>query len=83
MNLAIGFWMSNAGGNMDNAKKMCEAGELGHLHGKNSETHKALVQNDTVGDPLKDITGPGMNSLSALQSLIAIESIQLFPILFF
>jgi K(+)-stimulated pyrophosphate-energized sodium pump len=80
VNFAIGFWMSNAGGNMDNAKKSCEAGDLGEGHGKGSETHKALVAGDTVGDPLKDVTGPGMNSMSALQSLIAIMSIELFPL---
>lgn len=80
VNFAIGFWMSTAGGNWDNAKKDCEAGNLGEGHGKGSETHKALVACDTVGDPLKDITGPGMNSMSALQSLIAIMSIELFPL---
>ena len=61
--------MSNSGGAWDNAKKYIEAGNFG---GKGSENHKATVVGDTVGDPFKDTSGPALNILIKLMSVIAI-----------
>jgi K(+)-stimulated pyrophosphate-energized sodium pump len=73
--LATGFvmaiMMANAGGAWDNAKKHVEKG---HFGGKGSETHKATVVGDTVGDPFKDTTGPSLNILIKLMSIVAIAS---------
>jgi K(+)-stimulated pyrophosphate-energized sodium pump len=71
--LSTGFvmavMMANAGGAWDNAKKFIEKGELG---GKGSEAHKATVVGDTVGDPFKDTTGPSLNILIKLMSMVSI-----------
>ena len=71
--LAAGFtlaiFMSNAGGAWDNAKKMVEEG---HFGGKGSECHKATVVGDTVGDPFKDTSGPSLNILIKLMSMVSI-----------
>ena len=61
--------MANSGGAWDNAKKYIERGELG---GKNSNAHKAAVVGDTVGDPFKDTSGPCINILIKLMSMISI-----------
>jgi K(+)-stimulated pyrophosphate-energized sodium pump len=66
--LIFALLMSNAGGLWDNAKKYVEAGALG---GKGSETHKATVVGDTVGDPFKDTAGPSLNTLITVMSLVA------------
>jgi len=66
--LIFALLMSNAGGLWDNAKKYIEAGALG---GKGSETHKAAVVGDTVGDPFKDTAGPSLNTLITVMSLVA------------
>jgi len=66
--LVYALFMSNAGGMWDNAKKYVEAGNLG---GKGSETHKAAVIGDTVGDPFKDSSGPSLNTLITVLSLTA------------
>ena len=71
--LAAGFtlavFMSNSGGAWDNAKKMIEEGNFG---GKGSENHKATVVGDTVGDPFKDTSGPSLNILIKLMSMVSI-----------
>jgi K(+)-stimulated pyrophosphate-energized sodium pump len=61
--------MANSGGAWDNAKKSIEKGELG---GKGSDAHKATVVGDTVGDPFKDTTGPSLNILIKLMSMVSI-----------
>ncbi|MEJ2241209.1 MAG: sodium-translocating pyrophosphatase [Candidatus Bathyarchaeota archaeon] len=66
--LIFALFMSNAGGLWDNAKKYVEAGALG---GKGSDTHKATVVGDTVGDPFKDTAGPSLNTLITVMSLVA------------
>ena len=71
----MALMMANAGGALDNAKKFIEAGNLG---GKGSDAHKAAVVGDTVGDPLKDTSGPSMNILIKLMSVV---SLVLGPIL--
>lgn len=71
--LATGFslavFMANSGGAWDNAKKMVEEGAYG---GKGSECHKATVVGDTVGDPFKDTSGPSLNILIKLMSMVSI-----------
>ena len=70
----MALFQSNAGGAWDNAKKMVEEGyEIdGSKHGKGSEVHKAAVVGDTVGDPLKDTSGPSLNILLKLMSVVAL-----------
>ena len=65
----MALFMANAGGAWDNAKKYIEAGALG---GKGSEPHKAAVVGDTVGDPFKDTSGPSMNILIKLMSVVSL-----------
>lgn len=65
----LAIFMANAGGAWDNAKKYIEDGNFG---GKGSEAHKATVVGDTVGDPFKDTSGPSLNILIKLMSMVAI-----------
>ena len=65
----IAIFMSNSGGAWDNAKKYIEAGNFG---GKGSDCHKAAVVGDTVGDPFKDTSGPAINILIKLLSVVSI-----------
>ena len=65
----LAVMMSNAGGAWDNAKKHIEAGNFG---GKGSDCHKAAVVGDTVGDPFKDTSGPALNILIKLMSIVSI-----------
>ena len=65
----LAVFMANSGGAWDNAKKYVEEGNLG---GKGSEIHKATVVGDTVGDPFKDTSGPSLNILIKLMSMISI-----------
>ena len=71
--LSAGFtlavFMANAGGAWDNAKKLVEEG---HFGGKGSECHKATIVGDTVGDPFKDTSGPSLNILIKLMSMVSI-----------
>ncbi len=71
----VALMMANTGGALDNGKKWIEDGNLG---GKGSEAHKASVVGDTVGDPLKDTSGPALNILIKLMSVV---SLVLAPIL--
>jgi K(+)-stimulated pyrophosphate-energized sodium pump len=67
--ILMAIMMANAGGAWDNAKKYIEDG---HHGGKGSEAHKAAVIGDTVGDPFKDTSGPALNILVKLMSVVAV-----------
>ncbi|HXG64011.1 MAG TPA: sodium-translocating pyrophosphatase [Blastocatellia bacterium] len=67
--VTLALLMANSGGAWDNAKKYIEKGNLG---GKKSDTHKAAVVGDTVGDPFKDTSGPAMNILIKLMSIVSL-----------
>jgi len=66
---AMAIFMANAGGAWDNAKKFVETGQMG---GKGSDDHKATVVGDTVGDPFKDTSGPSLNILIKLMSMVSV-----------
>ena len=70
----MAIFQSNAGGAWDNAKKMVEEGITvsGEVLQKGSETHKATVVGDTVGDPFKDTSGPSLNILIKLMSVVSL-----------
>jgi K(+)-stimulated pyrophosphate-energized sodium pump len=71
----LALMMANSGGAWDNAKKWIEEGNLG---GKGSEPHVAAVVGDTVGDPFKDTSGPSMNILIKLMSVVSLVLAPLF-----
>jgi K(+)-stimulated pyrophosphate-energized sodium pump len=71
----MAIFMSNAGGAWDNAKKYIEEG---HFGGKGSDPHKAAVVGDTVGDPFKDTSGPSINILIKLMTIVALVFAPLF-----
>ena len=69
--VVLALFMANSGGAWDNAKKMIESGEV-EGEAKGSDSHKAAVIGDTVGDPFKDTSGPSMNILVKLMSIVAL-----------
>ncbi|MEG2774449.1 MAG: sodium/proton-translocating pyrophosphatase, partial [Acetivibrio sp.] len=71
----LAIFMSNSGGAWDNAKKYIEGGAFG---GKGSEAHKAAIVGDTVGDPFKDTSGPSINILIKLMTIVALVFAPLF-----
>jgi K(+)-stimulated pyrophosphate-energized sodium pump len=73
--VVMAIFMANAGGAWDNAKKYIESG---HLGGKGSDTHKAAVVGDTVGDPFKDTSGPSINILIKLMCIVSLIFIPAF-----
>lgn len=74
--ILMAIMMANAGGAWDNAKKQIEAGYKGD--GKGSSRHKAAVVGDTVGDPFKDTSGPSLNILIKLMSIVSLVLVPLF-----
>ena len=73
----LAIFLANSGGAWDNAKKFIESGNLG---GKGSTAHKATVIGDTVGDPCKDTSGPSLNILIKLMSIVSLVFLPLFII---
>ena len=73
--ILMALFLNNGGGAWDNAKKYVETGKFG---GKGSETHKAAVTGDTVGDPCKDTAGPSIHILMKLISTITLVLVPLF-----
>jgi K(+)-stimulated pyrophosphate-energized sodium pump len=71
----LAIFMANSGGAWDNAKKYVEEGNFG---GKGSEAHKASVVGDTVGDPFKDTSGPSINILIKLMTIVSLVFAPLF-----
>jgi K(+)-stimulated pyrophosphate-energized sodium pump len=65
----LAIFMANAGGAWDNAKKFIESGAYG---GKGSDSHKAAVIGDTVGDPFKDTSGPAMNIVIKVMTIVSL-----------
>ena len=73
----MAIFMSNSGGAWDNAKKYIEDG---HFGGKGSEAHKAAVVGDTVGDPFKDTSGPSINILIKLMTIVSLGFVPLIKL---
>lgn len=75
--MMLGMSMANSGGAWDNAKKYIEGGNMG---GKGSDAHKAAVVGDTVGDPFKDTSGPSLNILVKLMSIVSVLTASLYGV---
>ena len=73
--MLLAIYMSNSGGAWDNAKKYIEGG---HNGGKGSDAHKAAVVGDTVGDPFKDTSGPSINILIKLMTVVSLVFAPIF-----
>ncbi|MQG60091.1 MAG: sodium/proton-translocating pyrophosphatase, partial [SAR202 cluster bacterium] len=73
----IAITMASAGGSWDNAKKYVE---LGHYGGKGSDSHKAAVEGDVVGDPFKDTSGPSLNILLKLMAIVSLVFAPVFTV---
>jgi len=73
--VVLAMMLTNSGGAWDNAKKYIETGMLG---GKGSKAHKAAIVGDTVGDPFKDTSGPSLNILIKLMSIVSLILVPLF-----
>merc|ERR1712110_135910 len=78
----LAVMMANAGGAWDNAKKYCEKELLGPGRGKGTKYHDATVVGDTVGDPFKDTSGPALNILIKLMSIISLVLAPVFFLLY-
>jgi len=78
MGAFLALFMANGGGAWDNAKKYIESG---HLGGKGSDNHKAAIVGDTVGDPFKDTSGPAMNILIKLMSVVSLVIAPILPVI--
>jgi len=75
----LAVFMANAGGAWDNAKKFIEAKGLGHDKAKGSNEHAAAVVGDTIGDPFKDTSGPALNILIKLMTMMSLVFAEYFP----
>jgi len=75
----LAVFMANAGGAWDNAKKFIEANRLGAAKGKGSKEHEAAVVGDTIGDPFKDTSGPALNILIKLMTMMSLVFAEYFP----
>merc|ERR1712025_988118 len=75
----LAVFMANAGGAWDNAKKYIEANRLGVEKGKGSKEHEAAVVGDTIGDPFKDTSGPALNILIKLMTMMSLVFAADFP----
>merc|ERR1712087_551562 len=75
----LAVFMANAGGAWDNAKKYIEADRLGQDKGKGSSEHSAAVVGDTIGDPFKDTSGPALNILIKLMTMMSLVFAEYFP----
>merc|ERR1711971_54548 len=75
----LAVFMANAGGAWDNAKKYIEADRLGKAKGKGSKEHEAAVVGDTIGDPFKDTSGPALNILIKLMTMMSLVFAEYFP----
>ena len=75
----LAVFMANAGGAWDNAKKYIEANRLGVEKGKGSSEHAAAVVGDTIGDPFKDTSGPALNILIKLMTMMSLVFAEYFP----
>ncbi|MES1919947.1 hypothetical protein MHBO_001689, partial [Bonamia ostreae] len=77
--ITLGIASNNMGGAWDNSKKYIESGALGEGKGKNTDVHYAAVVGDTVGDPMKDTSGPALNTLIKIMAISILVFAGIFP----